>query len=454
MKIKYLFAMCSAALVMLSACNAAPASVDDSKLEPKVPAKKSDFHVVVLMGQSNMEGAGYPVFPEYITGTPRVLRMNDRMEWEQATLSPSPTSGMSPGYVFARQYADLHPGVTVGYIQCALGGRSLAQLSPGQGAERKQNGKTVYQDSIDRIKKAKEVGEVKVILWHQGESDSGMQDYVQKLADYVALVRKDSELPDIPFIVGELGQYADWMKGYNERIQKVEGAIPNCGLVKTAGLRDRGDTLHFSSFSVNALGCRYLQKYLEMKDPKLAKKYAPMLEKIEADTQKEENAWVDLFNGDMSRGVVRPMGWDHVGWGARGIKAYYDTKVFASKPSSLRIECENGQMQIGTMLRKLSGRYRLTCKIKNEGCTKCGLTLPGARTGNQAQGGNRPQGGFGGGGFGGMGGGNSLLIDGTDAKDWKEYSVEFSANGGATLSFRCEGTGKAWLDDIKLEKIQ
>lgn len=447
--------LASLMLFAATSCSITDAAIDDSKLKPEVPADKSKFHVVVLMGQSNMEGAGYPVFPEYIKGTPRVLCMNEAMEWKQATLTPSPTSGMSPGYVFARQYADMHPGVTVGYIQCALGGRSLAQLSWGDGAEKKRNGKTVYQDSIDRILAAKKVGEVKAILWHQGETDSGMQNYVEKLAEYVARVRKDSALPDVPFIVGELGKYADWMRGYNERIQKVEGAIPNCKLVSSTGLIDRGDKLHFSSFSVNAFGSRYLDKYLQLKEPALAKKFAPKLEKIEKETAENEAKWVDLFNGDMSLGETRPMGWDHVGWGVTGIQCFRDTKVYASKPASLRMEANGRQQQIGTMLRNLSGKYRLTCKIKNEGCSKCALVMPGARVVQPGQQNAQPQqrpgaGGPRGGGFGG----GAPLVDGTSATDWKEFSVEFTANGGATLSFQVDGNGKAWLDDIKLEKIQ
>lgn len=431
--------------------------------EAKVPTDKSKFHVVVLMGQSNMEGAGYPVFDEYIVGSPNVLCMTQDMKWEQAKLTPSPTSGMSPGYVFARKYAELHPGITVGYIQCALGGRSLAQLGPDPaGAEKKQNGKTVYQDSIDRMKEAMKVGEIKAILWHQGETDSGMQDYVDKLAKYVAQVRKDSGLPELPFIVGELGHYVSWMDGYNQRIQKVEAAIPNCKLVSSVGFRDRGDELHFSSFGVNGFGSRYLMKYLEMKEPDLAKKFEPELKKIEEDTKKEEDAWVMLFNGDMSRGGERPMGWDHVGWGARGpITCYRDTKVFASAPSSLRLECSGGSFQIGTMLRKMSGHLKLTCKIKNEGCTKVTLSVPGSPIQPQAQGQQGQQrrpggmGGFGGG-FGGMGGfgGGGVQIDGTNAKDWTEFSVEFNGRGGGTMNFSVQGTGKAWLDDIKIEAVK
>ena len=41
----------------------------------KIPTEKQKFHIVLLTGQSNMEGAGYPVLPEYLTGTTQVLEI-------------------------------------------------------------------------------------------------------------------------------------------------------------------------------------------------------------------------------------------------------------------------------------------------------------------------------------------------------------------------------------------
>ena len=87
------------------------------------PASKASFHIFLLMGQSNMAGSAYPWLEEYRTPSQRVLIQNPDHTWANA-VTPLRGGGMSPGESFARHYAELHPGVTVGLIQCARGGRS------------------------------------------------------------------------------------------------------------------------------------------------------------------------------------------------------------------------------------------------------------------------------------------------------------------------------------------
>ncbi len=421
-----------------AACSIGAAATDE-QAEAKVPADKSKFHVIVLMGQSNMEGSGYPVFSEYINGTPRVLRMNkDDMEWKQASLTLGPSSGISPGYVFARQYADMHPGVTVGFIQCALGGRSLQQLS--ENGERLSNGKTVYQDSIDRIKEAQKVGEIKAILWHQGESDSGDRNYVKRLAAYVEKLRKDINEPNVPFIAGEIGPWGGQVN-FNRNIASLESSIPNSGLASAENLKHRGDEIHFSSFSHYILGSRYLAKFYKLTDKKMAEKYDAELKKIEADMYAKDNDWKIIYNGDMSLGEIRPLGWDARYYGQTGeVIGIKDTKVFASSPASLRVENVGGPASnhVGTCLRDVKGKkIRVSCKIKNEGFTECWLY------------------------FFGLNGGFSpcaekILCDGTNAKEWTSYTAEYNVPASAIrdrLYFHVKGEGKAWLDDVKVEVI-
>ncbi len=409
--------------------------------EAKVPLDKSKFHIIVLMGQSNMEGSGYPVFSEYINGVPNVLRMSPEREWKQASLVMGPSSGMSPGYVFARKYADMHPGVTVGFIQCAVGGKSLAALGPGRG-ERLPNGKTIYEDAVERVKLAKEVGVIKAVLWHQGESDSGMPDYVSKLNDYVEQLRRDINEPNVPFIAGELGHYANWMAGFNQRIQSLQGTIRHSGLVSAKDLMDRGDEIHLSGFSAYLFGCRYLQKYYEMQEPEKANKFESELAKIEADMIKKDRSWDIIYNGDMSLGTIRPLGWDARYYGQTGVlDGFKDTKEYASKPASLRVESVGGPVsnQVGTCLRNVKGsKIKVSCKIKNQGFQECALYFFGLNSGFQTQ-------------------VNHKLFDATNATEWTEFEAVYDVPMAAMrdrLYFQVKGEGKAWLDDVKVEKIK
>lgn len=438
---KHLTCLAAACAVAFSCVACAASASSATPKEAKVPADKSKFHVIVLMGQSNMEGAGYPVPSEYIKGVPNVLRMNDKMEWKQADLVMGPSSGLSPGYVFARKYADMHPGITVGFIQCAVGGKSLAALGSGRGAERQSNGKTIYENAIEKIKAAQQVGVIKAVLWHQGESDSGKQDYVPALNEYVTKLRADINEPDVPFIAGELGQYQSWMNGFNQRIQALPSTIKNSALASTKGMKDRGDELHLSGFSAYLFGCRYFQKYLEMKEPALAKKFEPKLKEIETEMFKKDNEWDIIYNGDMSLGEGRPLGWDARYYGQTGtLEGFKDTKTFVSKGASLRVESIGGPVtnQVGTCIRNVKGsRIRVTCYIKNEGFTECTLNFFGLNGGFQTD-------------------TNKVLVNGKDAKEWTKFTAEMDVPMSSIrnrLYFNVKGEGKAWLDDVTVEKI-
>ena len=53
-------------------------------------------------------------------------------------------------------------------------------------------------------------GNLKGILWHQGESDSNPQNadkYKQRLKNLISNFRKDLNADKVPFIIGQLGQF-------------------------------------------------------------------------------------------------------------------------------------------------------------------------------------------------------------------------------------------------------
>ncbi|MBR4717663.1 MAG: hypothetical protein IKP09_06355 [Lentisphaeria bacterium] len=440
-------------ILAAAATTACAQTAAESKFDPnvvKIPADKKEFHIFLLTGQSNMEGAGYPVLPQYLTGTTQVLELNDKMEWVK-NVAPY-GRGYGPGEAFALHYAKLHPDVTVGLIHAARGGRSMRELSKGgrDNTDRAPN----YDNLIKKIKFAQEQGEVKAMLWHQGESDTGNRNYINELNKLVTDVRTDIGIADLPLLVGELGRYVNWTDGFNRMIQDVESKIENCKLISSKGLMHRGDELHISGYSVEIFGCRYLDAYLKMREPETAKKFQPLLAEVEKKMAEYDARWVTVENGDMTMGEDRPLGWEARRWDPIRINPHRDTEVYASAPASLRIEnldpanalpsvqeisTAPGADGIGTWIRDVAGTHvKVSCKVKNEGYSKVTIRIRGENSGFQRC-------------------LDLQLFDATDAKEWTSYSGEFDIPAQAIrdrIGIMVEGKGKAWLDDVVIEKVK
>ncbi len=400
------------------------ASADEQAPLFQFSGETNKFPFILLMGQSNMEGAGYPVFPVYVGGVPRVVALNKDLEWEKARLPLG--RGVSPGNVFARYYAQLHPDTKIGYVQTAVGGKSLRELSPGG---------ELYATALKRAKAATETGELIAILWHQGESDSGNGNYPEQLKAFVEQLRKDLGVENVPFIFGELGRYDRGYTRFNQNLAKVPELVPNSALVSSEGLTHRGDELHFSGYSDEIFGLRYLMEYLEMREPARFEAFKPTFDKLVADMLKRDQELVTFVNPSMTEGEARPFGWDAKGYDYGPLPSIRDTETFVSAPASLRVESDAPVNDfVGTWLKDVKGRkLRITCKIKNEGFDQCILRIGGT-----------------------LGGFTPTLVDATAAKEWTAYSAEIDIPMTAyreRLELYVSGKGKAWLDDVTIEKI-
>ncbi|ETO21227.1 hypothetical protein RFI_15977 [Reticulomyxa filosa] len=117
---------------------------------------------------------------------------------------------------------------------------------------------------------------IKGILWHQGESDSGaLEDakaHLNKLLALFAAFREALNDANIPILVGGLGtflgQREDIKYRYyaivNEALAEVPRRLYNTAYVSSEGLTHKGDSLHFSTESAQELGIRYAQAYARL----------------------------------------------------------------------------------------------------------------------------------------------------------------------------------------------
>ncbi|WP_437226716.1 sialate O-acetylesterase [Planctomicrobium sp. SH661] len=238
-----------------------------------LPAK-DQFYLFLLVGQSNMAGRGV-VSDEDREIHPRVLVFDKKKEWIPAA-DPlhfdRSAAGTGLGKTFAIEIAKDDPDVTVGLIPCAVGGTPISSWEPG--VFDAATNTHPWDDCMARVKVALPAGELKGILWHQGESDCKpdlSKVYSEKLKELVVRFRRELNAPDVPFIVGQMGQFP--MRPWTDSHRQVDGAtrdlpnqLPRIGYVNSDGLNHKGDSIHFDSAAYRELGRRYANEYFRLTD--------------------------------------------------------------------------------------------------------------------------------------------------------------------------------------------
>lgn len=235
----------------------------------KAAAPDQDFHLYVLMGQSNMAGRGAITEAFQSEGHPRVLMLNKDREWVPARhpvhFDKPTVAGVGPGLAFAIQMAEANPNLKIGLVPCAVGGTAIASWQPG-GHDAATNTHP-YDDAVARIRVASQAGPVKGMLWHQGESDSSPQmtaAYLPKLAALIERVRTLVGDPALPVVAGELGHYKDYYQNINRQLTQLRVRVPHTAVASAQGLGHKGDGTHFDAASAQILGQRFAEKMKEL----------------------------------------------------------------------------------------------------------------------------------------------------------------------------------------------
>ena len=225
------------------------------------PAKDL-FHIYLLMGQSNMAGRGdLPVNPP--AANPRIVMLTRDHQWSIAA-DPlhfdKPKAAVGPGLTYAKTLLDDVPNsrVRIGLVPCAFGGSKL---------ERWHKGADLFANAVARARIAQEVGTLRAVLWHQGESDSITEpeatSYATRLAQMIHDFRDAVGVNDLPFIAGKLCSAIEDLPGYrfarvvNQAIEKLPRELPLCACVDSRGLGHKGDGIHFTTEAQIEFGKRY-----------------------------------------------------------------------------------------------------------------------------------------------------------------------------------------------------
>ncbi|MRG44113.1 sialate O-acetylesterase [Chitinophaga sp. SYP-B3965] len=228
-------------------------------------AQQKQFHLYLLAGQSNMAGRGI-VEPQDTIGDPRILCLNKEGNW---VIAKDPihfdksAAGVGPGLSFAREMIKQDPNIVIGLIPCAAGGSGIDNWLYNQYWE--QTKSYPWADAVARTERAMKDGILKGILWHQGESDSSPEkaaQYSNKLDELVNKFRKEFNLPNLPFIAGELPEFNKRASAINLQLQEAKKRLSHFEIISGKGLTPNADGLHIDAASQRIFGKRYAEKII------------------------------------------------------------------------------------------------------------------------------------------------------------------------------------------------
>lgn len=235
---------------------------------------REKLHLYLLMGQSNMAGRG-KVAEVDRTSHPRVISYSLEQKWvpavEPITHDKPTMLGVGPGLSFGKAMAEHDKEFVIGLVPCAVGGTPL---------RRWEQGGDLYSNAVHRAKLAMKDGVLMGVIWHQGESDSGQitnaSTYGARLEKMIQALRTDLNSPNLPFVVGELGEFLvtkkrdqpSYVVQVIAALDELPQKVPHTACASAKGLKDKGDVLHFNAESQREFGKRYAEKMIQLTESK------------------------------------------------------------------------------------------------------------------------------------------------------------------------------------------
>ena len=178
------------------------------------------LRVFVLMGQSNMQGAGRAseLEPPYTKKHERI-RIWANGRWEYFVSG----NRFGPGVSFAHELAEYWPDDHIGIIKISSGGTGICAFEKNwtfERAERTFDGKKgpMYQDLLNAVAEAKKISQPEFcgFFWKQGAADGTRKDlaeaYYDNFNQLISDLREDLEVPDLSVFVPVYAKDEDLLK--------------------------------------------------------------------------------------------------------------------------------------------------------------------------------------------------------------------------------------------------
>ena len=256
-----------------------------------VKAQDENFYIYLCFGQSNMEGnARYEqqdmegVDERFVS----MASMDDeklgwkRGEWHKA-VPPlcRPYTGLTPADYFGRTMVSRLPkSVRVGVINVAIGGCGIELFDKENYASylekqpqwmknmTKDYDNNPYARLVELAKKAKQQGVIKGMLMLQGETNTGQQDWPEKVKKVYENLLADLGLnaTDVPLFAGEVvgKEVGGHCAAHNPIINKLPDVIPTAHVVSSKDCPCAHDSLHFTAEGYRIIGRRFAEKVLSV----------------------------------------------------------------------------------------------------------------------------------------------------------------------------------------------
>ena len=269
-----------------------------------------NFYIYICFGQSNMEGNAqwealdvgnvderFQMLATCNFDSPKRTLGN----WYKAECPiVSPVGKLGPSDYFGRTMVQELPDKKIGVIAVAMGGSPIEMFDKDLYKQKYEDnynewwaqiarnyyGENPYGRIIEMAKKAQQVGVIKGILLHQGESNNGDEKWPGMVKKIYKDMLHDLGLRanDVHIFVGET-EYADQGGGcswHNHVVAKIPEVIPTGHVVSAEGIPGNGkDPWHFSAAGYRTFGKRYAAKVLDvMNHPETYVKYYTIDERL------------------------------------------------------------------------------------------------------------------------------------------------------------------------------
>ena len=341
-----------------------------------------NFHIYLAFGQSNMEGqGGIENQDKTVDSRFQVLWTTNETncgkslgQWSDAVPPLASCSGkLGPTDYFGRTMVEKTDSqIKVGVVVVAVAGCSIklfdSPLDQGYMSQQagwftqKVNayGGKPYERLIEMAKKAQEVGVIKGIIFHQGETDAGDGQWPSKVKSVYDRIVRDLGLGnDIPFLAGEVLR-GGMSQGANNNIAKLPQQSKNFYVISSEGLTqplNDGQNVHFTSQEYRDFGKRYAEKMIEVLGDKL-KPVAPEPESSSSEevsssseAQSSSSAVEESSSSENGTGIAQI---EHFGTGSLSITKSGNVQLSLAKAEQLTVKIYSS---LGKEVLDLSGNY-------------------------------------------------------------------------------------------------
>ncbi len=243
-----------------------------------IPYSSDKFDIYLLIGQSNMTGSGL-VNEIELAEIPRTYLLNEQPGggWDKAASPLNKYSSvkyqndgnLSPGNYFAKTMTQNNPDIGIGLVSNARSGSSIEQWAknaPIITVDGYPASNNLYTEAINRTTNAMKYGNLKGILWLQGEANINDTAYLSKLTTLINNFRTDFAIPDLPFVVSQIYNYNHNADYINSVFQNLPATVPYTDYVSSDGTSTVGDNVHFDAASQMVIGSRFAQKIIKLEN--------------------------------------------------------------------------------------------------------------------------------------------------------------------------------------------